>query len=289
MQRIGIDMMGGDYGITATVVGAWLAYNDTENIKLVLFGDEDYITKEMKRVSYTIDRSVFEYVDCRKNVDTGDDPYYALKELQDSSIMKGLEYLSKGKIDVFCTAGNTGATFLGAIKHIGAIEGISRPALISLIPKGNNKFGILLDVGANANCKPENLLDFAKLGFEYAKKIGIENPRVGLLNIGSEKGKGNTLVKESFDLLEDTPNFIGNIEGGDLLGDKADVYVCDGFTGNILLKFCESLVTKGLPRFDSEQYGGMPILGLNKPVIIGHGKSSTVAIKNMIETAIKNI
>jgi glycerol-3-phosphate acyltransferase PlsX len=202
--------------------------------------------------------------------------------------------LRTGNIDAFASAGNTGAMLVGSMLSIKPISGIIRPAISTLLPKESGGWGLLLDVGVNADCKPEILQQFAMLGAVYAKNIlRIGEPKVGLLSIGEEEEKGNLLVKETHQLLKETRdiNFIGNVEGRDLFNDKADVIVCDGFTGNVILKEAESFYylfrKRGIrdpyfDRFDYEDYGGTPVLGINSTVIIGHGISKSKAIKNMI-------
>jgi glycerol-3-phosphate acyltransferase PlsX len=197
-------------------------------------------------------------------------------------------------MDAFISAGNTGAMLVGALYSLKPIEGIQRPTISTVLPKQNGKTGVLLDVGLNADCKPENLHQFAILGSLYAQHIlGVPQPRVGLLNIGEEEGKGNILTQAAYPLLkaETRINFIGNIEGRDLLIDKADVMVCEGFTGNVILKLAESLhgitrqeeiVSDYFDRFDFEYYGGTPLLGVTKPVIIGHGISKGKSFLNML-------
>jgi len=228
-------------------------------------------------------------------------PTKALKEKTKSSISIGFQLLARGKTEAFISAGNTGAMLVGALFSIKAIEGVIRPVISTLIPKENGKTGLLLDVGINADCKPENLNQFAILGSLYAQHIlGINTPRVGLINIGEEEGKGNILAQATYPLLKENHqiDFIGNIEGRDLFLDKADVMVCEGFTGNILLKMAESLyeITQNknihheyFDRFNFENYGGTPVLGVAKPVIIGHGISHAKAFVNMIRLAEKII
>jgi glycerol-3-phosphate acyltransferase PlsX len=210
-------------------------------------------------------------------------------------MVKGFTYLKEGRIDGFASAGNTGAMLVGATKIIGLIEGIIRPCISSYYPNNASKNNIVMDVGINADAKPENLLQYALLGDLYAKNImGIQEPRIGLLNIGEEESKGNANAKASFQLLkqDNRINFIGNVEGGDLhKAELVDVIITDGFTGNIVLKQAESFYSIlgarkiSDPYFDNynyENYGGTPILGINKTVVVGHGKSNEVAIKNMI-------
>src|SRR5258708_39941030 len=199
------------------------------------------------------------------------------------------------------SAGNTGAMLVGALFSIKTFEGVLRPTISSVLPKENGKTGLILDVGLNADCKPEQLNQFAVMGSVYAQQIlGIENPRVALLNVGEEEGKGNLLAQATYPLLKENKhiNFIGNVEGRDVLLDKADVMVCEGFTGNIILKLAESLyeITHNkqvhheyFERFNFEIYGGTPVLGVAKPVIIGHGISHATAFKNMILVAQKMI
>jgi len=228
-------------------------------------------------------------------------PTKALKEKQHSSIAIGFHLLATGKTDAFISAGNTGAMLVGSLYALKPMEGILRPTISTLIPKENGATGLLLDVGLNSDCKPEQLNQFAIMGSVYAQIIlGIENPRVALLNIGEEEGKGNLLAQATYPVLKENRriNFVGNVEGRDIFIDKADVIVCDGFTGNIILKLAESLFEitakkeiqhEYLDRFDFENYGGTPVLGIAKPVIIGHGISKEKAFKNMILLAEKMI
>jgi glycerol-3-phosphate acyltransferase PlsX len=224
-------------------------------------------------------------------------PTKALKEKKHSSIAIGFHLLATGKIHAFISAGNTGAMLVGALFSIKALEGVIRPTISSIIPKSDGGTGLLLDVGLNADCKPEQLNQFAIMGSVYAQLVlGIDNPRVGLINVGEEEGKGNLLAQATYPLLKENKhiNFIGNIEGRDVLQDKADVMVCEGFTGNIILKMAESLYEishakkvkeEFFERFNFEIYGGTPVLGVAKPVIIGHGISGAKAFMNMIHLA----
>jgi glycerol-3-phosphate acyltransferase PlsX len=228
-------------------------------------------------------------------------PTRALKEKQQSSIAIGFHLLASGKVDAFISAGNTGAMLVGALFTIKALEGVLRPTISSIIPKENGATGLLLDVGLNADCKPEQLNQFAVMGSVYAQLIlGIEKPRVGLINVGEEEGKGNILAQATYPLLKENKHihFVGNIEGRDILLDKADVMVCEGFTGNVILKLAESLYeisnsqqtnNEYFDRFNFENYGGTPVLGVSKPVVIGHGISKAKAFKNMIRVAQKMI
>jgi glycerol-3-phosphate acyltransferase PlsX len=292
-MRIGIDIMGGDYAPQKTVHGAILALNELpKDITVVLFGKENQILSELKHHNIKVDN--FEIVDCSEVIDMGEHPTKAFKSKPDSSIAKGFGYLAAGKIDGFASAGNTGAMFVGGYYSVKAIEGILRPAISTLVPRNDGGVTVLLDVGANADCKPDVLYQFGILGSLFSEHVcGIKQPKVSLLNLGEEKTKGNMLTQASYSMMEGNPdyNFIGNIEGRDIFDSETDVIVCDGFTGNIVLKEAEGIFSimekRGLlddyfKRFNYENYGGTPILGLNKTVIIGHGISNEIAIKNMI-------
>jgi glycerol-3-phosphate acyltransferase PlsX len=292
-MRIGIDIMGGDFAPEQTVQGAILAHKQLQGkATLVLFGDKNSIVKILKQEN--ADESFFEIVHCSEVIEMADHPTKAIQQKPDSSISKGFQYLKEGKIDSFASAGNTGAMLVGSMFSVKAIPGIIRPAIASLLPKVSGGWGLILDVGINADCKPEVLQQFAVLGSIYAQSIlNIREPKVALMSIGEEEEKGNLLVKETHQLLKDTTeiNFTGNVEGRDLFNDKADVIVCDGFTGNVILKEAESLYglikKRGIQdeyfdRFNYEEYGGTPILGINSTVIIAHGISKAKAIKNMI-------
>lgn len=292
-MRIGLDIMGGDYAPNATVLGAIAAQEHLkEQQHLLLFGNKDQIVPILKEQNFNPD--LFEYVDTTEVIGMGEHPTKAIVQKPNSSISVGFQHLKEGKIDSFASAGNTGAMLVGSLFSVKAIAGVTRPAISTIIPKVKGGFGIMLDAGANADCKPENLVQFAVMGSLYAKYVyNMEAPKVGMMNIGEEEEKGNLLTQASYHLLKENINinFIGNIEGRDLFNDKADVIICDGFTGNVMLKLAESFyvltLKKGLKdeffdRFNYEQYGGSPILGVNAPVIIGHGISSPEAIKNMI-------
>ena len=292
-MRIGIDIMGGDYAPQKTVHGAILALNELpSDTKIVLFGRESEILSELKQ--YNINANNFEIIDCTDVIDMGEHPTKAFKSKPNSSIAKGFEYLAKGKIDGFASAGNTGAMFVGGYYSVKAITGVLRPAISTLIPREDGGVTVLLDVGANADCKPDVLYQFGILGSLFSEYVcGIKSPKVSLLNLGEEKTKGNMLTQATYSMMEKNSdyNFIGNIEGRDIFDSQTDVIVCDGFTGNIVLKEAEGIYSimekRGLlddyfKRFNYENYGGTPILGLNKTVIIGHGISNEIAIKNMI-------
>ena len=293
---IGIDMMGGDFAPLEAVKGVQL-YLSGHNIpaKLTLIGNKEQIETLLTEHNTSLENIVI--VHAEQVIGMHEHPTKALKEKQQSSIAIGFHLLASGKMDAFISAGNTGAMLVGALFSIKALEGVIRPTISSIIPKAEGGTGLLLDVGLNADCKPEQLNQFAIMGTVYAKHIlGIENPKVGLINVGEEEGKGNLLAQATYPLLKENKhiNFIGNIEGRDVLLDKADVMVCEGFTGNIILKLAESLyeisnqkkVTEAyFERFNFENYGGTPVLGVAKPVIIGHGISGSKAFMNMIHLA----
>lgn len=295
-MNIGIDMMGGDFAPLEAVKGVQL-YLSGHNIpaKLTLIGDKKQIEKLLREHKTSIENITI--VHAEQVITMHEHPTKALKEKQQSSIAIGFHLLATGKIDAFISAGNTGAMLVGALFSIKVLKGVIRPTISSIIPKAAGGTGLLLDVGLNADCKPEQLNQFAIMGTVYAKHIlGIENPKVGLINVGEEEGKGNLLAQATYPLLKINKhiNFIGNIEGRDVLLDKADVMVCEGFTGNIILKLAESLyqisnqkkVTEAyFERFNFENYGGTPVLGVAKPVIIGHGISGGKAFMNMIHLA----
>ncbi|KYP14619.1 phosphate acyltransferase PlsX [Flavihumibacter sp. CACIAM 22H1] len=299
-MKIGLDMMGGDFAPLEAVKGLQLYLSESKSpAKLFLFGDEAQLTPLL--AEHKIPASSITLVHAPQVIGMHEHPTKALKEKQQSSIAVGFGYLGKGVIDAFISAGNTGAMLVGAVYSLKAMEGVLRPTISTIIPKENGGTGLLLDVGLNADCKPENLNQFALLGSLYAQHIlGIENPRVALINIGEEEGKGNLLAQATYPLLKENAaiHFVGNIEGRDVLLDKADVMVCEGFTGNIILKLAESIYEithrKGIhhdyfERFNFENYGGTPVLGVNKPVIIGHGISQSKAFSNMISLAAKMI
>ena len=291
-MKIGLDIMGGDFAPKAAVLGAIEAQKAlSAEQKLVLFGDKDQALPFIKEAG--IDPDVFEFVHTTEMIGMGEHGTKSVLQKPNSSISLGFQYLKEGKIDSFSSAGNTGAMLVGAIFSVKPVPGVIRPAVATNVPKLKSGFGIMLDVGANADCKPEVLAQFGLLGSLYAEHVyHIQNPKVGLMNLGEEEEKGNVLTQSTFPLLQKSDiNFIGNIEGRDLFNDKADVIVCDGFTGNVMLKLAETFyiltLKKGFKdeffdRFNYEQYGGSPILGVNAPVLIGHGISSPEAIKNMV-------
>ncbi|MCA0398504.1 MAG: phosphate acyltransferase PlsX [Bacteroidetes bacterium] len=299
-MTIGLDMMGGDYAPLEAVKGLQLFLLDSDAPATVfLFGDEAVLQPLLQEHAIPADR--YTIVHAPQVIGMHEHPTKALKEKQQSSIAVGFYFLAQGKIDAFISAGNTGAMLVGSLYSLKSIEGVLRPTISTIIPKDNGQTGLLLDVGLNADCKPENLNQFAVLGSLYAKHIlGIDNPRVGLINIGEEEGKGNILAQAAYPLLKENSriNFVGNVEGRDVLIDKADVMVCEGFTGNIILKLAESIYEithrkdihhSYFDRFNFENYGGTPVLGINKPVIIGHGISGARAFQNMLNLAARMV
>lgn len=292
-MRLGVDIMGGDYAPEQTIAGAIEAYRELPaSARLVLIGNKDLMAPFIEKAGLPSD--AFEIVHTTEVIGMGEHPTKAIQQKPNSSISVGFQLLKEGKIDSFASAGNTGAMLVGAMFSVKPIPGILRPAIATLLPKENGGWGLMLDVGVNADCKPEVLQQYAVLGSLYALHIlHIQSPKVALMSIGEEEEKGNLLVKESHQLLKETKDihFVGNVEGRDLFNEKADVVVCDGFTGNVMLKEAESFYSmikrRGIhdpyfDRFNYEDYGGTPILGVNSTVIIAHGISKAKAIKNMI-------
>lgn len=295
-MNIALDMMGGDYAPLEAVKGISLFLAEGhKNIILTLIGDETKVKELLE--AHAISLNNIELVHASQIIEMQEHPTRALREKKESSIAIGFQLLATGQTDAFISAGNTGAMMVGALFSIKAIEGVLRPTIGAYIPRENGTLGLLVDAGINSDCKPENLSQFATLGSFYAEHIlGYANPKVGLINLGEEEGKGNLLTQAAYSLLKENKhiNFIGNIEGRDILLDKSDVMVCEGFTGNVVLKLAESIYDlvqrRGIKdehfdRFNFEMYGGVPVLGVAKPVIIGHGISKDVAFKNMIGIA----
>ena len=292
-MKIGLDIMGGDHAPHSTLHGALLASDQlSTNEKIVLVGDSKLAKKIL--LQNNADLSLFEFIHADDQIDMNEHATKAIRKKPNNSISVGFEALKNGEIDVFSSAGNSGAMLVGSMFSVGPIKGVIRPCITSVLPKENGSVGLILDVGVNADCKPDVLFQFAILGSLFAENVyGLKNPKVGLLNIGEEKGKGNLLTQAAYQLLEDNDdiNFIGNVEGRDLFNEKADVIVCDGFTGNVVLKQAESffailakrnLLDDYFKRFNYENYGGTPVLGVSGNVLIGHGISNDKAIKNMI-------
>jgi glycerol-3-phosphate acyltransferase PlsX len=292
-MKIGIDILGGDFAPEANISGAILAKKELPNdVRLVLLGDRDAISSGLLSFGENVDD--YDIVHAPDVITMHDHPTRAIPQKPNSSIAVGFDLLANKEIQAFASTGNTGAMLVGAIYKINTIPGIIRPCITSTLPAIDGTKSILLDVGSNADCKADVLYQFAVLGTLYAQNVyGIEKPRVALLNIGEEESKGNLLTLAAHKLMaeSDDINFIGNLEGRDLFFGKADVIVCDGFTGNVVLKEAEGIYTlmkkRGIQdeyfdRFNYENYGGTPILGVKGNVIIGHGISNDIAVKNMI-------
>lgn len=294
MIKIGIDAMGGDFAPEAAVRGAIMALDAIgRDSRIVLFGDEQRILSVLDAEGCTADS--FDIVATTEVIEMGDHPAKAFQTKADSSITVGFGYLAKGGIDGFASAGSTGAMMVGSMYAVKPIDGVIRPTISSIVPTVAGRPALLLDVGLNVDCKPEVLAQYGLIGSIYAESVlGIESPRVALLNIGEEETKGNAQTKAAYELLKAQPGirFVGNVEGSHLFSAKvADVIVSDGFVGNTVLKMAEGLyrINKALgvdnPFWDAMNYenvGGTPVLGVNAPVVIGHGCSSAKAIKSMI-------
>lgn len=292
-MKIGFDILGGDFAPKNCLEGLVMASKELPaDVKLVLIGDSDaakeYFTKN------NIDSAQFDYVHTTEVIEMGEHPTKAFSQKPNSSISLGYKLLKEKKIDAFASSGNTGAMLVGAMFTVKAIPGVIRPCITSILPKEDGGFGIVLDVGTNADCKPDVLYQFGILGSICAKEVyKIANPKVGLLNIGEEPEKGNLVTQAAHSLMKDSKdfNFVGNIEGREVFSNKADVIVCEGFVGNILLKTAEAfydvIKTRNrsdeyFDKFNYELYGGTPVLGINANVLIGHGISSSLAFKNML-------
>ncbi len=293
-MKIALDIMGGDYAPLQTTLGAIQAQPELAalGVGLVLIGDKPQIEKIITENGASLNQ--FEIIHSTQIIGMGDHPTKAFSQKPDSSIAIGFGLLKAGKVDVFASVGNTGAMLVGSVYSVKNIPGVIRPCITSVVPKEDGGFNIILDVGINADCKPDVLYQFGILGSLYAKHVlKIDNPKVGLLNIGEEEEKGNLITQSAHQLMKDSKdfNFIGNVEGRDIFEDKANVIVCDGFTGNVVLKEAEAIykiaMKRGIKdpffeRFNYEIYGGTPILGINSNVMIGHGISNAKAIKNML-------
>ena len=312
--KVAVDAMGGDFAPLNDVSGAIIAAEEKkDSLEIILVGKENLINEELKK--HKIGLNNISVVNAADVITMHDSPTDSLKTKSDSSISVGINLVKDKKADAFISAGNTGAVMTASILKLGRIKGVGRPTIGSLFPTDKGKT-MVFDVGASVDCKPNHLLEFAVMGSIYMKNVyGIEIPKVGLLSVGEEKSKGDNLTIEAYELLERSGlNFIGNVEGRDVLRGKADIIVCDGFVGNVILKFAESVLDvmkskfkayadKGflkkiwvgmmygtlknvvLKDFDYQEYGGVPLLGVNGITIIGHGKSSPIAIKNMIYKA----
>jgi phosphate acyltransferase len=291
--NIGIDISGGDHAPQSQIKGAILAYNrfGAEN-SIHLIGNESEIVELLIQENQNPENFVI--VNAPDVIEMGEHPAKAFVKKPNSSIAVGFSLLKEKKLDAFSSCGNTGAMLVGSVQILKAITGVIRPCITSVMPKLSGGLGLILDVGTNADCKPDVLYQFGLLGSLFAQHVyGIKSPKVGLMNIGEESEKGNLMAQAAHVLMKDSTeyNFIGNVEGRDIMNDKADVIVCDGFTGNVILKEAEAFYTairkRGIKdeffdRFNYEIYGGTPILGINSTVMIGHGMSSPLAVCNML-------
>lgn len=308
-MKIAIDGMGGDHAPKAIVEGINDALKDFPNIQIQLYGKKEELEK------YVVKSDRLEIIHCEEVIEGEDDPVRSIRRKKDASMTRMLEAVSDGKADACISAGNTGAYMSGGLFKVGRIDGVLRPALATTLPTIDGRGFLMLDLGANADAKPENIVQFAIMGNIYAKKVsGIENPRIGLLNIGTEEKKGNELTKAVYSLLQQEDlNFIGNVEARDLLDGVADVVVTDGFTGNMVLKSIEGTAgalmkmikdvfmasgktkiaallvkneLKGLKgKLDYSEHGGALLFGLQAPVVKAHGSSDARAIYNTIRQA----
>jgi glycerol-3-phosphate acyltransferase PlsX len=305
---IAVDAMGGDYAPDEVIKGAVEASRDSE-IEIVLVGPEETLHNKLSQYRGS-DTSV-RCVNASEHIQEGEPPALVLRQKRDASILVATKMVKKGEADAVVSAGPTGAVVASALMVLGMVEGVERPAFGGT-PVGITRDSILLDCGGNVDCKPEHLLSFAVIGTVYVKNLmGIENPTVALLSVGSEEGKGNELVKESYPLFRNSGlNFIGNAEGNDIISGKANVIVCDGFTGNVLLKFCEGFgssinqwlrakLAGKLPHDERDEIcrelfsitntadivGGVPLLGVNGNAIVMHGRSRAPLFTSAINCA----
>lgn len=299
-MKIAVDAMGGDFAPRAIIEGVTLAIPDLpSDANIVLIGQEGVIREILGQLNF--DSSRLSIVHAEEVIEMGEHPTKALTQKTNSSISVGFKLLKEQEVDIFCSAGNTGAMTVGSLFSIKPIQGVSRPAIAGLVPQIDGSHAVMLDIGANADCKPEVLARFGEIGSIYAQyTLNIEKPRVALLNIGEEEQKGSIATQATYPLLKENKriNFIGNIEGKDFFTGKADVIVTDGFTGNILFKLGESLYNISKIRGFSDEFidmtnyeslGGSPIIGVNGNVMIAHGISSPTAIKNMLSWAYKQV
>jgi len=315
--RIAVDAMGGDRGpelMARAAIGA--VDSDSSKLDIILVGDQEQVSAALRKSKRN--HSSIEVVHASETVGMSEPPASAIRKKKDSSIAVAMRLLKEGKADALVSAGNTGAVVAGSLVSIGRLHGVSRPAIATFFPT-EKRPTVFLDIGANSVCTPKNLLQFGVMGAVFAQyQLGIQRPRVGLLNIGEERSKGTDMVRAAYGLLEKSGvNFVGNVEGRDVMAGEADVVVCDGFVGNVVLKFTESILSftsqmvrreikksalakvgaflmkrvffSFRSRMDYAEYGGAPLLGINGVVIICHGKSSVRAVKNAILMAQRSV
>lgn len=311
--KVAVDAMGGDFAPDNEIAGSILAVNQNRSLEIVLVGNDELKNKFSKSEN-TSDRISFH--EAGEVITMSDSPTEAFRSKPDSSLNVALELMKRKEVDAVISAGNTGAVLTHSVLKLGRIKGVGRPTIGSIFPT-QNKMTMVFDVGASVDCKSAHLVEFAKMGSIYLKQVfGIENPSIGLLNVGEEDSKGNEVTIEANRMLKESGlNYAGNVEGRDILKGEVDIIVCDGFVGNVVLKFAEgvldllkhkfksyaerSLINKVkmgmaygtlknvMKEFDYQEYGGVPLLGVNGVVIIGHGKSTPVALKNMIFRAVE--
>ena len=310
ITRVAVDAMGGDNAPLEIVKGAIEAIQENSKIKVYLVGKQDLVEAELSK--YTYDRQRIEIVNATEVIETAEPPVMAIRKKKDSSIVVALNLVKDGTCDAFVSAGSSGAVLVGGQLIVGRIKGVERPPLAPLIPTEKG-VSLLIDCGANVDARPSHLVQFAKMGSVYMESVmGVDKPRVAIVNIGTEEEKGNALVKETFPLLKNCPeiNFIGSIEARDIPSGYADVIVCEAFAGNIILKLYEGVgatlikmvkngmmgslrskigallvkpaLKKTLKGFSLEEHGGAPLLGLNGLVVKTHGSSKSIEIKNSI-------
>lgn len=314
LVKVAVDAMGGDNAPKEVVKGAVEAVNNINNLEVILVGIEEQIAAELKEYQYDADR--VKVVHASEVIGFNEAPAYAVKKKRDSSIVVAMMMVRKGQADAFVSAGSTGAILVGGLAYIGRIKGVERPPLATLIPTENGA-SLLIDCGANVDARPSHLVQFAKMGSLYMEHLcGVKSPKVGIVNIGTEEEKGNALVKETYPLLKecDSINFTGSVEARDIPKGNVDVIVCEAFVGNVILKLYEgtastlvkkiksglmsTLVSKigtllakkalknTLKEFDTSQYGGAPLLGLNGLAVKTHGSSTHVEIYNSIKQCV---
>jgi glycerol-3-phosphate acyltransferase PlsX len=310
---IAVDAVGGDYYPESPVKGAIEASKEHRDLNIILLGPEDTVKRELDKYEHDSQRIHIQHAP--QIIEMDEPPAQAVKTKRDSSIVTGLSMLKSGKCEGFVSAGNTGALLAASTFLLGKLEGVVRPAIAATYPTVKG-FRLLMDAGANLEVRPEMYYQFAQMASIYVEHVmGIENPKIGLLNVGEEDEKGTDDLKEAFELLSELPNFVGNLEGRDILPAKADVFVCDGLVGNLLLKLGESIpenmeqfISKGiktlelsseeaekvvkvlkvsLSQFNYENVGGVPFLGVDGVSLVGHGGSSPKAMKNMVLNAVK--
>ena len=310
MVNVAVDAMGGDNAPVEIVKGAIDAIQESKEVKVFLVGREEVIKEELKKYTYNMEQ--LEVVHASEVIETAEPPVMAIRRKKDSSIVKAMYMVKDGTCDALVSAGSTGAVLVGGQIIVGRIKGVERPPLAPLIPTEKG-VSLLVDCGANVDARPSHLVQFAKMGSVYMESVmGVKNPKVGIMNIGAEEEKGNALVKETFPLLKNCPeiNFVGSVEARDIPAGVADVVVCEAFVGNVILKMYEgvgaSLIKKvkegmmtslrskigallvkpalkqTLKSFNTDEYGGAPMLGLNGLVVKSHGSSKAVEIKNSI-------